>query len=71
MIEPEVPVYDNTGVEYGEGIFSIDIVPQEVRYVKLTRPTGDIMTICEVQVYGGNVTNSNGNVRLRHLGSFW
>ena len=51
---PEQVVYDNTGVPYDDGIFTIDLTPPEVvEYVIVRRPPGTILTICEVEVYGG------------------
>ncbi|XP_060588341.1 multiple epidermal growth factor-like domains protein 6 [Ruditapes philippinarum] len=48
-----VQLYNNTGVEYGDGIFRVDVNPEKnMSVIRLERPTQNgIITLCEVEVY--------------------
>lgn len=47
----ETTFYDNSGVEYGTGIFEISINPTVTASAIIIR-RADILTLCEVEVYG-------------------
>ena len=51
----ETQLYDNTGVPYGQGVFTIQINPPVTANAIIIRKTG-IMTLCEVEIYGGEST---------------
>ena len=51
---PEVMVYDNVGIEYGDGVFNFT-VDRPVISVVVKRPSGNILTLCEVQVFDGKI----------------
>ena len=48
----ETQLYDNTGVSYGGGVFTIPIVPPVTANAIIIRKTG-ILTLCEVEINGG------------------
>ena len=48
----ETLLYDNTGVNYGIGVFIITINPPVVTNAIIVRRTG-ILTLCEVEIFGG------------------
>lgn len=51
----EEMVYDNNGVTYYNGSFTIDLEPAKmVMSVVIRRPTADILTLCEVEVFQGS-----------------
>ena len=47
----ETLLYDNTGVEYGTGVFTITINPPVITNAIIIRRTG-ILTLCELEIYG-------------------
>jgi hypothetical protein len=51
-----VQLYNSTGVEYGDGIFRVDVNPEKnMSIIRIERPTQNgIITLCEVEVYEGN-----------------
>ena len=50
--QSETLLYDNTGIEYGSGVFTINIGPTVIaNAVIIRRPV--VLTLCEVEVYGG------------------
>ena len=51
VISSQTLLYDNFGVNYGTGVFTIPIVPViTVSAIIILRPS--VLTLCEVQVYG-------------------
>ena len=51
VVSPQTLLYDNTGVEYGTGVFTIPVVPVvTASAIIIVRPV--LLTLCEVQVYG-------------------
>ena len=51
----ETQLYDNTGVLYEQGVFTIPIYPPVTANAIIIRKTG-IMTLCEVEIHGGEST---------------
>ena len=57
IVSPQTLLYDNSGVDYGTGIFTIPIVPVvTASAIIILRP--DVLTLCEVQVYGSKLSVS-------------
>ena len=57
IVSPQTLLYDNSGVGYGTGIFTIPIVPVvTASAIIILRP--DVLTLCEVQVYGSKLSVS-------------
>ena len=54
----ETQLYDNTGVEYGTGVFTITINPPVTTNAIIVRRTG-LITLCEVEIFGGEEMLSN------------
>jgi len=54
------PFYSNVDVDYGTGVFEIEIEP-EVRAATLIvqRPQGGYITICELEAFEGKTTLNN------------
>ncbi|XP_045209797.2 uncharacterized protein LOC123561470 [Mercenaria mercenaria] len=51
-ISPEILVYDNTGIPYGNGYFDIPITSMlPITQVTVKRPSGPLL-LCEVEVFG-------------------
>ena len=48
----EVLLYDSTGIEYGQGVFTIPINPPVTTNAIIIRRDGTL-TLCEVEIYGG------------------
>jgi len=48
---PEFPIYTDTSVIYGDGVYEI-ILPQ-VEVTTITIRRDGLITLCEVEVYGG------------------
>ena len=57
MSGPEIQVYDNAGIPYGNGIFNIT-VDRPVMSVIIRRPTANVLTLCEVQAIDGKWCSS-------------
>ena len=52
--EQETLVYNNTGVAYGDGVFTVNFSPViPVTSAVIRRPTGNILVLCEVQIFDG------------------
>ena len=51
--ESETQLYDNSGVEYGTGVFIIAINPPVSANAIIIRRIGTL-TLCEVEIFGGN-----------------
>ena len=47
----ETLLYNNIGVEYGTGVFTITINPPVITNAIIIRRTG-ILTLCEVEIFG-------------------
>ena len=55
VVSPQTLLYDNTGVDYGIGVFTIPIDPVvTASAIIILRP--NVLTLCEVQVYGSKFT---------------
>ena len=51
---PETLLYNNSLYPYDEGIFIIEVQPpQIVQSVTVRRPSGTILVLCEMEVFGG------------------
>ena len=51
VVSPQTRLYDNSGIEYGTGVFTIPLVPVvTASAIIIVRPA--VLTLCEVQVYG-------------------
>ena len=48
----ETQLYDNTGVAYGTGVFTVAINPPVSANAIVIRRTGTL-TLCEVEIFGG------------------
>ena len=51
----ETQLYDNTGIPYGSGVFTIPINPPVAANAIIIRRTGTL-TLCEVEIFGGEVS---------------
>ena len=49
----ETQLYDNSGIEYGTGVFTIAIDPPVSANAIIIRRIGTL-TLCEVEIFGGN-----------------
>lgn len=48
-------IYDSTGVAYGEGIYTIPVIPPKtLRHIIVKR--NGIISLCEVEVFEGNLS---------------
>ena len=54
----ETLLYDNTGIEYGTGVFTIPINPPVTTDAIIIRRTGTL-TLCEVEIFGGKDMHQN------------
>lgn len=46
-------LYDNKGVTYGSGVFTVTLGEKAISAVVISRPDFNILTLCEVEVYTG------------------
>ena len=51
----EVLLFDQTGVDYGQGFFTIPINPPVTTSAIIIRRDGTL-TLCEVEIFGGKIT---------------
>ena len=52
----EISLYNSSGDPYGDGVFTIDLIPEVLMTsLIITRPTGELLVICEVQILTGNL----------------
>ena len=55
----ETLLYNNVGIEYGSGVFTIIVDPTITSNSIIIRRDDTLLTLCEVEVYGGKPIRIN------------